>query len=184
MCIRERPHRSPPSFQLGPRQRHLPFLLRVFLGSFSSASAFTLLASVDLRRPHHVPWAIWQRSGRPTSSGCLPTHPSLMPAMCWWESPPAGSRGISGVMYYLVAYALMNVGVFILIAYLSGAGERLLEIEDYKGLAYARPGWRHALPYFFCHSQDSPPLQASWASSISSGQPCTPTSSDLPSWRC
>src|SRR5208283_4685379 len=50
-----------------------------------------------------------------------------------------GSRGISGVMYYLVAYALMNVGAFILIAHLAGTDERLVQIEDYKGLAFERP---------------------------------------------
>jgi NADH-quinone oxidoreductase subunit N len=60
-----------------------------------------------------------------------------------------GSRGISAVMYYLVAYALMNVGVFILIAHLSGAGERLVEIEDFKGLAFERPGVAACLTVFF-----------------------------------
>ena len=52
-------------------------------------------------------------------------------------------------MYYLVAYALMNVGAFILIAHLSGAGERLVQIEDFKGLAYARPGVAACLTVFF-----------------------------------
>jgi NADH-quinone oxidoreductase subunit N len=60
-----------------------------------------------------------------------------------------GSWGISGVMYYLVAYALMNVGVFILIAHLAGAGERLVQIDDYKGLADARPAVAACLTVFF-----------------------------------
>ena len=60
-----------------------------------------------------------------------------------------GSRGISAVMYYLVAYALMNVGAFILIAHLSGAGERLVQIDDYKGLASERPAVAACLTVFF-----------------------------------
>jgi NADH-quinone oxidoreductase subunit N len=60
-----------------------------------------------------------------------------------------GSLGISAVLYYLVAYALMNVGVFILIAYLAGAGERLVQIEDYKGLAVERPMVAACFTVFF-----------------------------------
>jgi len=60
-----------------------------------------------------------------------------------------GSRGISAVLYYLVAYALMNVGVFILIAYLAGAGERLVQIEDYNGLAAERPLLAATFTVFF-----------------------------------
>jgi NADH-quinone oxidoreductase subunit N len=52
-------------------------------------------------------------------------------------------------MYYLVAYALMNVGAFILIAHLAGADERLVQIEDYKGLAFERPAVAACLTVFF-----------------------------------
>jgi NADH-quinone oxidoreductase subunit N len=60
-----------------------------------------------------------------------------------------GSRGVPAVMYYLMAYALMNVGAFVLIAHLSGAGERYLEIDDYTGLAFQRPGVAACLTVFF-----------------------------------
>jgi NADH-quinone oxidoreductase subunit N len=50
-----------------------------------------------------------------------------------------GQGGVSGVMYYLVAYTLMNAGAFLLIAYLSGDGEKYVWVEDYNGLAYHRP---------------------------------------------
>jgi NADH-quinone oxidoreductase subunit N len=59
-----------------------------------------------------------------------------------------GSGGTSAVMFYLVAYALMNVGAFILVAHLSGAGERLVQIEDYTGLAFERPGVAACLAVF------------------------------------
>ncbi len=60
-----------------------------------------------------------------------------------------GAEGISGALYYLMAYALMNVGAFILIAYLAGAGERLVQIDDYKGLASSRPAVAACLTVFF-----------------------------------
>ena len=52
-------------------------------------------------------------------------------------------------MYYLVAYALMNVGAFILVAYLAGTGERLVEIDDYKGLGSERPAVAACLTVLF-----------------------------------
>jgi NADH-quinone oxidoreductase subunit N len=58
------------------------------------------------------------------------------------------SEGISSVLFYLTAYALMNVGVFVLVAHLSGAGERWLEMEEYIGLAYERPGLAACLTVF------------------------------------
>jgi NADH-quinone oxidoreductase subunit N len=60
-----------------------------------------------------------------------------------------GAWGIPGVMYYLAAYALMNVGAFILIAHLAGSGERLVQIDDYKGLAYERPMVAACFTVFF-----------------------------------
>jgi len=44
------------------------------------------------------------------------------------------------VIFYLLSYALMNVGAFILVAHLAGSGEGRTSVEDYAGLARARPG--------------------------------------------
>ncbi len=51
-----------------------------------------------------------------------------------------GPEGVSAVLYYLAAYALMNAGVFLLLGHLAGRGERHLLTEEYAGLAYERPG--------------------------------------------
>lgn len=49
-----------------------------------------------------------------------------------------GSSGVAGILFYLVAYALMNLGVFaVIIAVQDGERERLL-LTDYAGL-----GWQH-----------------------------------------
>ena len=47
--------------------------------------------------------------------------------------------GIAAVLFYLVAYALMKLGAFILVAQLGGAGEQRLEINDYAGLGEQQP---------------------------------------------
>jgi NADH-quinone oxidoreductase subunit N len=61
----------------------------------------------------------------------------------------AGTKeGTSAVLFYLTAYALMNVGAFVLIAHLGGNGELSTEIEDYTGLAYIRPGAAACLTLF------------------------------------
>ncbi len=47
--------------------------------------------------------------------------------------------GTAAVLFYLVAYALMKLGAFTLMAHLGGEGERRLEINDYAGLGEQQP---------------------------------------------
>ncbi len=47
--------------------------------------------------------------------------------------------GTSAVLFYLAAYALMKLGAFTTLSWLSGPGERHMELDDYAGLASQRP---------------------------------------------
>jgi NADH-quinone oxidoreductase subunit N len=47
--------------------------------------------------------------------------------------------GTAAAMFYLAAYACMNVGVFAVIVHISGKGERHLSIKDFSGLATKQP---------------------------------------------
>jgi len=47
--------------------------------------------------------------------------------------------GTAAVMFYLAAYALMNIGVFAVIIHIEGKGERHLRIEDLAGLGQRQP---------------------------------------------
>lgn len=47
--------------------------------------------------------------------------------------------GASAVMFYLAAYALMNVGAFAVVAHLARKGERYVDVEDFAGLAVTQP---------------------------------------------
>lgn len=47
--------------------------------------------------------------------------------------------GTAAAMFYLASYALMNVGAFVVVAHLSGKGERYQSIDDFAGLAKKQP---------------------------------------------
>jgi len=47
--------------------------------------------------------------------------------------------GTAAAMFYLAAYAFMNIGAFAVVSHLSGRGEKFTEIEDFKGLAQKQP---------------------------------------------
>ena len=47
--------------------------------------------------------------------------------------------GISAVMFYLAAYALMNIGAFAVVVYFSRQGEKYVNVEDLAGLGWKQP---------------------------------------------
>ncbi|MCU1259096.1 MAG: proton-translocating NADH-quinone oxidoreductase, chain [Bryobacterales bacterium] len=47
--------------------------------------------------------------------------------------------GTAAAMFYLAAYACMNIGMFAVVVHLSGKGERHLSIEDFAGLGVTQP---------------------------------------------
>ncbi len=56
----------------------------------------------------------------------------------------AKQEGASAIMFYLTAYALMDLGAFGMVTILSGEESDLDSLEDYQGLAYSSP-WRSAI---------------------------------------
>ncbi len=50
-----------------------------------------------------------------------------------------GTAGIAAASFYAAAYAAMNVGIFAVITLVSGYGEELPMVEDYRGLIYRSP---------------------------------------------
>jgi len=47
--------------------------------------------------------------------------------------------GTAAAMFYLAAYAFMNVGAFAVVSHLSGRGERYTSIDDFSGLGQKQP---------------------------------------------
>jgi NADH-quinone oxidoreductase subunit N len=59
-----------------------------------------------------------------------------------------GTTGIAAASFYIAAYAAMNVGIFAVIALVSGYDERLPLIKDFRGLMYRSPGLGSLLIFF------------------------------------
>ena len=51
----------------------------------------------------------------------------------------ANQTGLSAILFYAVAYALMNIGAFTVVAIVGGAGDRRVDLEDFKGLGFRHP---------------------------------------------
>jgi NADH-quinone oxidoreductase subunit N len=56
--------------------------------------------------------------------------------------------GTAAAMFYLAAYAFMNIGAFAVVSHLSGKGERFLSVDDFAGLAVRQPGTAALLTIF------------------------------------
>jgi NADH-quinone oxidoreductase subunit N len=56
--------------------------------------------------------------------------------------------GTAAAMFYLAAYALMNVGAFAVVTHFARQGERYLEIDDFAGLAQRQPATAALLGIF------------------------------------
>jgi NADH-quinone oxidoreductase subunit N len=56
--------------------------------------------------------------------------------------------GTAAAMFYLAAYVFMNVGVFAVVAYICGQGERYLNVEDLAGLGARQPATAALLSIF------------------------------------
>jgi NADH-quinone oxidoreductase subunit N len=53
--------------------------------------------------------------------------------------PSNAGPAYAAVMFYLLTYALVNVGAFTIVSQLGGRGEKNLAVEDYAGLAQRQP---------------------------------------------
>ena len=56
--------------------------------------------------------------------------------------------GTAAVMFYLAAYAMMNIGAFAVVAHLSGKGDRFVSVDDFAGLATRQPATAALLTVF------------------------------------
>ncbi len=55
---------------------------------------------------------------------------------------------IAAVIFYLLAYAVMNLGTFAIVTLIARAGDRRTEIEDYNGIGFRAPALAAALTLF------------------------------------
>lgn len=71
----------------------------------------------------------------------------------------AGSQlGSSSILYYMLAYAFMNIGAFGVVVLLGHKGKEHLNISDYAGLGVKKPGIAFAMGVFMFSMAGIPPL--------------------------
>jgi NADH-quinone oxidoreductase subunit N len=121
---------------VGPKAAAFAVLLRILgLSSVGSASFWLIWVSAILTMCLGNLAALWQNNIKRLLAYSAIAHAGYI-----LVGVAAGSHeGTSAVLFYLTAYALMNIGAFLLVAHLAGSGERWTQLEDYTGLAYVRP---------------------------------------------
>src|SRR6185436_20427593 len=58
------------------------------------------------------------------------------------------NAAISAVVFYLLAYAVMNLGAFAVVQVISRESDRRTEVEDYNGIGFQTPWLAFALSLF------------------------------------
>jgi NADH-quinone oxidoreductase subunit N len=71
-------------------------------------------------------------------------------------------EGVAAVLFYTLAYALMNIGAFTIVALVSRKGDHKTHIDDFAGLGFKQPGLAAALSIFLL-SLAGIPLTAGFA---------------------
>jgi NADH-quinone oxidoreductase subunit N len=71
--------------------------------------------------------------------------------------PPTEPLGSIGVLYYLAAYAVTNIGAFAVITIMAGRGEDMDSYDGLRGLAYRRPYVAAAMGLFLLSLGGFPP---------------------------
>ncbi len=131
----------------GPKVAAFAVLLRILYGAYPALHAHWLL----------LIWIMAALSMTVGNLGALRQH-NVKRLLAYSSIAHAGytlvaftalsSEGIAAVMFYVAAYAAMNVGAFAIISHAGGYDDRLLSVADYRGLAYRSPLLGGALAFF------------------------------------
>jgi NADH-quinone oxidoreductase subunit N len=145
-----------------------PAPVTALLSTGPKAAAFALalriLASVDAAAPLWF-WALWVAAALSMFAGNLSAivQTSVKRMLAYSSIAHAGyilvaltaaaatdhpEAGIAAALFYLVGYALVKMGAFLIVAHLGGPGERHVDIEDFTGLAQRQPAMAACLSLF------------------------------------
>jgi NADH-quinone oxidoreductase subunit N len=145
-----------------------PAPVTALLSTGPKAAAFALalriMASVDAAAPLWF-WALWVAAALSMITGNLSAlvQTSVKRMLAYSSIAHAGyilvaltaaaatdhpEAGIAAALFYLVGYALVKMGAFLIIAQLGGPGERHVDIEDFAGLARRQPAMAACLSLF------------------------------------
>ncbi|MBI3933990.1 MAG: NADH-quinone oxidoreductase subunit N, partial [Acidobacteria bacterium] len=131
----------------GPKAAAFAAFLRIFEYSLpASAGQWSMLlwASALLTMFIGNLAALWQSNLKRLLAYSSIAHAGYMLVAFTAHSPD----GIAAVLFYLAAYAFMNIGAFVIVSHISSRGERCLELDDYAGLGYRAPAMAACLSIF------------------------------------
>ncbi len=145
-----------------------PAPVTALLSTGPKAAAFALalriLASVDAAAPLWF-WALWVAAALSMFVGNLSAlvQTSVKRMLAYSSVAHAGyilvalaaatatdhpAEGIAAALYYLVGYAIVKMGAFLIVAHLGGPGERRVNLDDFTGLGRRQPALAACLSLF------------------------------------
>jgi NADH-quinone oxidoreductase subunit N len=145
-----------------------PAPVTALLSTGPKAAAFALalriMASVDAAAPLWF-WALWVAAALSMFAGNLSAivQTSVKRMLAYSSIAHAGyilvaltaaaatdhpEAGIAAALFYLVGYALVKMGAFLIVAHMGGPGERRVDIEDFTGLGGRQPAMAACLSLF------------------------------------
>lgn len=72
-------------------------------------------------------------------------------------SSSSSEYGLSAILLYVVAYVVMNLGAFAIVALISEQGDKRIDIEDFAGLGFKHPILGFAMAVFMLSMAGIPP---------------------------
>ena len=123
-----------------------------FMSTAPKAAAFAvLLRVVFVIDVHGLVWVIWLAAALSMTLGNMGAlvQDNVKRLLAYSAIAHAGytlvafaaapALGTSAAMFYLAAYAAMNLGAFAVVSHFANAGERYVTLEDYEGLGRSSP---------------------------------------------
>lgn len=138
-------------FSAGPKAAAFALLLRIFATVPAATDfwfwAFWILAALTMFTGN-LGALVQTNIKRMLAYSSIAHAGYVLVAFAAVSSSNQGEIGIAAVLYYLLAYALVKLGAFTIVAQLGGAGEKQLSLDDYAGLGQRQPVVAAALSLF------------------------------------
>lgn len=142
---------------VGPKAAAFAAFMRIFLTAFGSShyewqKAIWILAVLTMTVGNIV--AISQTNIKRMLAYSSIAHAGyLLVALV-----AANNLGVSGTLFYLLAYIFMNIGAFAIVIVLSQKGDVGMNINDYAGLGFKHPMLAIAMTLFMFSMAGVPPM--------------------------
>ncbi len=122
----------------GPKAAAFAAFLRVFEMSLAASAGQwmpVLWASAALTMIFGNLAALWQKDMKRLLAYSSIAHAGYILIAFTAHAPD----GVAAILFYLVAFAFMNIGAFVVVSNIAGRDERYVRLSDYSGLGFRSP---------------------------------------------